>query len=158
MVFRACDKMRIARWFVTGLGVGYLPRAPGTAGSLLGVILFIPIQSIPRPYAFLFLTLLFIVSVYTINLSMPFFVRKDPREIVIDEIWAILLVLFMVPSSLVAYFFGFVLFRFFDIAKPIGVREAEHLPGGLGIMADDIIAALYTLLIIWPIHYLVALA
>lgn len=138
----------MAKWFVTGFGVGYSPRAPGTAGSLLGMLLFLPIQSMPLHYALLFLALLFVASVYIINFSLASFVRKDPREIVIDEIWAMLLILFMIPSSFIAWILGFILFRFFDIRKPLGIRKAERLPGGWGVIADDLMAAIYAIVIL----------
>lgn len=148
MVVRASHRMKIARWFATGFGVGYLPRAPGTAGSLLGVLLFLPMRLMPHPYAIPFLALLFIFGVYMTNLSLPLFTRKDPREIVIDEIWAMLLVLFMIPPSLIAWTLGFILFRFFDIKKPSPIREAERLPNGWGVMADDLVAAAYTIALV----------
>ena len=143
---RAC--LMIARWFVTGFGVGFLPRASGTAGSLLGVLFFLSIQSVPRPYDLLFLTLLFVLSSYVITFSLPFFQRKDPREIVIDEIWAILVIFFMIPASFVSWTVGFILFRIFDIAKPSPIRALERLPGGWGVMADDFMAAIYTIAIV----------
>lgn len=140
---------------MTGFGVGYCPIAPGTAGSILGFLLFLPFHTAPRLYALPILALLFGLGIYTTHFAFAIFDAKDPSNIVIDEIVAILLVLFLLPptATFIWWVFGFLLFRLFDITKPIGVREAERLPGGWGIMADDIIAALYTLLIIWPIHY-----
>ncbi len=146
---------KITRFFVTGFGIGYVPIAPGTAASLLGVLLFIPLQSVPLYYALPLLFLLLGVGIYTTNFAYALFGKKDPSCIVIDEIVAILLVFFLIPSFFVWWTAGFLLFRFFDITKPPGVREAEKLPGGWGIMADDIIAALYTLLILWLTDYLI---
>ncbi len=143
------------RWFVTGFGIGYSPFAPGTAGSFLGLILFLPIQSISIAYAIPFLFLLSGLGVYAANIALPlFFKSKDPSEIVIDEIVAILFVLFMIPTSPVWWGAGFLLFRFFDIKKPFGIRQFEKLPGGWGIMADDLIAALYTILILQSVNLL----
>ena len=139
---------KIAHLLATGFGVGYIPRAPGTFGSLLGLLIFIPIQSMPYPYPILFLMALFGASVYAINLSLPIFGRKDPREIVIDEIWAILLILFTIPPSWIGWGLGFILFRFFDITKPLPVRKAERLPGGWGVMADDLVAAVFVIVIL----------
>jgi len=145
--------IRLLQFFVTGFGVGYCPIAPGTAGSVLGVLLFLPFQTVPLLYALPALTLLFGIGVYTTHFSFALFGEKDPPKIVIDEIVAILLILFLLPPSIVWWVFGFLLFRVFDITKPLGIREAETLPCGWGVMADDAIAALYTLLILWPIHY-----
>ncbi len=148
---------KIVRWFVTGFGVGYLPIAPGTAGSLLGLLLFLPLQAVRLPYVFLFLLLLLGLGVYTIQLALPlFFKKKDPSEIVIDEIGAMLLILFMLPASAIWWGLGFLLFRLLDITKPLLIRKAEKLPGGWGVMADDLMAAVYTLLILRSIHYLIA--
>jgi phosphatidylglycerophosphatase A len=145
---------KIVRLWVTGFGIGYLPIAPGTAASLLGVGLFLPLQFIPLHYALPFLILLLGIGIHTTHLAYALFGKKDPSCIVIDEIVAILFVLFLVPPSFVWWTAGFLLFRFFDITKLPGVREAERLPGGWGIMADDIIAALYTLLILRLTDYL----
>lgn len=143
------------RFFVTGFGVGYCKIAPGTFGSLLGFLIFLPFQTAPRLYALPVLAILFGMGVYTTGFSFALFGEKDPSKVVIDEIVAILVVLFLLPSaSFVWWVLGFLLFRLFDITKPIGVLEAEHLPKGWGIMADDIVAAVYALFIIWPIYYL----
>jgi len=148
------NRYQFFRFFVTGFGVGYCPIAPGTAGSILGVLLFLPFQTVPLFYALPVLAILFGMGVYTSNFSFALFGQKDPSKIVIDEIVAILLVLFLLPTSAVLWGLGFLLFRLFDITKPIGVREAENLPGGWGIMADDVVAAIYALFILLPIHYL----
>lgn len=145
---------RFSRVFVTGFGAGYCKIAPGTAGSLLGFLLFLPFQKAPLLYAVPALALLFGAGVYTANLSMLLFGEKDPSAVVIDEIVAILLTLFLIPSSFIWWGFGFLLFRLFDITKPPGVREAERLPGGWGIMVDDLIAAIYSILIVWLVYYL----
>jgi phosphatidylglycerophosphatase A len=138
--------LRIARWFVTGFGIGYFPWAPGTAGTLLGLFIFLLIQPIGPSVALLLVLLFLGVSVYAIHQALPSFPGgKDPSEIVIDEIVAILLILFLLPQSIFWWGGGFLLFRFFDITKPFPIRLLERLPGGWGIMADDLMAALYAL-------------
>jgi len=149
-------QLAINKWFVTGFGVGYCPIAPGTAGSILGLLIFLPLQAIPLIYALPCLALLFGAGVYTSGFAFAMFGKKDPSSIVIDEIVAILLTLFLIPASPIWWGIGFLLFRLFDITKPMGIRKVEALPGGLGIMADDIVAALYAVLIIWPTHYLIS--
>ena len=138
----------------TGLGVGYLPIAPGTAGTVLGFILFLPVQTAPLIYAIPAWAGLFAIGVYASHLSITYLGQKDPKSVVIDEIAAIILVLFLIPASLLWQSFGFLLFRLFDITKPVGVREAEYLPGGLGIMADDLVAALYAIALVWLFYYI----
>jgi len=144
------------RYFVTGFGVGYCPIAPGTAGTILGFLLFLPFQTVPPLHALPVLAALFGMGVYTTNFSFAIFGEKDPSMVVIDEIVAILLILFLLPpfAGFIWRAAGFLLFRFFDITKPPGVREAENLPGGWGIMTDDIIAAFYTLPVLWLIYLL----
>jgi phosphatidylglycerophosphatase A len=139
----------------TGFGVGFLPVAPGTWGTILGFLLFLPMQKVPLLYALFAWTILFGTGVYASHVSIGFFGEKDPSRIVIDEIAAIFLVLFLLPASILWQLSGFLLFRLFDITKPPLVREAESLPGGWGIMADDLMAAIYTILILQFTHYIV---
>jgi len=148
---------RLLEFFMTGFGVGYSPIAPGTVGTVLGFLIFVPFQKVPLFYTLPFLLLLFGIGVYTTGFAFFIFGKEDPSYIVIDEMVAILLVLFLLPRSIIWWVFGFLLFRLFDITKPFGIRKAEHLPKGWGVMADDILAAFYTLLILRPIHYLIDL-
>ncbi|MEK7747590.1 MAG: phosphatidylglycerophosphatase A [Nitrospirota bacterium] len=138
----------------TGLGTGYLPIAPGTAGTVLGFILFLPVRTAPLVYAIPAWIALFATGVYVSQLSIHFLGQKDPKSVVIDEIAAIFLVMLLIPASFLWQAFGFLLFRLFDITKPVGVREAEYLPGGLGIMADDLVAALYSIALVWLFYYI----
>lgn len=139
----------------TGLGTGYSKVAPGTAGSILGFFLFLPLQKLPLLYALPLCGALFLAGVYTSNLAIHFLGGKDPKSVVIDEIAAIALVLFLAPASLLWQLFGFLLFRVFDITKPPGVREAESLPRGWGIMTDDFIAAIYAIILVRLTHSLI---
>lgn len=139
---------RWASWVATGAGVGYFPVVPGTAGSLVGLSLFLLLRNLsPLDYGLL-LVFLFPVGVYTAGLSESFLGRKDAGQIVIDEIYAMLLVPALLPVSWLWWIAGFLLFRLFDIAKPFPIRSFEKLPGGWGIMMDDLSAALYTVLLL----------
>ena len=135
--------MRWAVWVATGGGIGYFPRIPGTIGSLAGLILFIPLRRLPPPAYLLFLVFSFFVGVYTATASEPAFEKKDASEIVIDEIHAMLLLLFLLPPSPAWWVAGFFAFRLFDITKPPPIRRLERLPRGWGVMTDDLLAALY---------------
>jgi phosphatidylglycerophosphatase A len=132
-----------ASWIATGMGVGYLPLMPGTAGSLVGFFLFWPLRNLSPLNEGLVLLFLFGVGVCSAGLSESFFKMKDSSHIVIDEIWAMLLVLFLLPQSPAWWIAGFLLFRLFDIAKPPPIRKLEHLQGGWGVMMDDFVAAGY---------------
>ncbi len=136
--------MRWTVWISTCGGIGYFPRCPGTMGSLLGLFLFFPLHRLPTlPYTVLLVTL-FVLGVYTSTQSEPYFKRKDASQIVIDELVAMLLVCFLLPPVYGWWIAGFIVFRFFDIKKPFPIQRFEKMAGGLGVMVDDIIAALYT--------------
>lgn len=135
--------MRWARWFATGFGVGYFPVLPGTAGSLLGCLLFVPLRALSFPLYSLLLVLLFGLGVYASTRSEGSFGKKDANEIVIDEVVAMMFVLFLLPASLGWWIAGFAAFRLFDISKPPPIHLLEKLPAGWGVMADDLMAGGY---------------
>jgi phosphatidylglycerophosphatase A len=137
------------------MGVGFFPLFPGTIGSLFGLLLFLLLQHLSTATFMLFLFFLFGLGVYSSHLSESFFKKKDASEIVIDEIVAILLVLFFLPASLFWWTAGFISFRFFDILKPPPIRRFERLPGGWGVMVDDLIAAGYALGILRLIEWVI---
>ncbi|HKE55457.1 MAG TPA: phosphatidylglycerophosphatase A [Pyrinomonadaceae bacterium] len=145
-------------------GVGFLPLAPGTFGSLVGVGLYLLLRIILVPrlpggsdnvlttaYGFLVFELLLIVLVVFVGIWAASRVeqldaRKDPGKVVVDEVAGQLIALTAVPVALTSWWptiLAFLLFRFFDIVKPYPARRLESLKGGLGIMADDVIAGIY---------------
>ena len=136
--------MILLRHIATLWVIGYIPFAPGTLGSLVACVLFILIKP-SLPVHIMMLLFLFPVGLISSHYAEILLKEKDSRRIVIDEFCGFFLaVLFLPPSAL--YILGaFFLFRFFDILKPFPIRTVEHLfRGGAGIMADDIVAALYT--------------
>jgi phosphatidylglycerophosphatase A len=137
-----------ACWIATGFGVGYFPIMPGTLGSLLGFCFFLILRPLPPIlYFFTFIGFIFL-GIYTAGLSESFFQKKDPSEIVIDEIVTMMGILFLIPPSVGWWFTGLVAFRVFDILKPPPCRQFERLPGGWGIMADDLLAGAYTVVLL----------
>jgi phosphatidylglycerophosphatase A len=145
-------------------GVGYLPVAPGTFGSLLGVGLYLLLRVIcvsrlggltdnvlTTAYGFLMFELLLIVCVTFAGIWAASRVeqldsQKDPGKVVIDEVAGQLIAITAVPVAVVSWWpiiLAFLLFRFFDIVKPYPARRLEALEGGLGIMADDVVAGIY---------------
>ena len=129
----------------TCFGLGYIPIAPGTATSLVFVLCYkYFLFSIPRPSFLGILAALYFLGAvvstkYSSDLKM-----KDPRRITIDEAVGQLLPLFLLPPTWINMGIAFVLFRFFDILKPFPIKMTESFPGGWGIMTDDIVAGLYT--------------
>lgn len=175
-------KPRLSLFFATAGGVGYLPKAPGTWGSLVGVALYRLMWWVFSRFhtmTFAFLTLghsraaawmaetaarvrLFEVplifglvvalfGVWVSNHVATWNGTKDPQFIVIDEVSGQLFTFLFALSPLNWKYLllGFILFRVFDIWKPFPARQAESLPGGWGIMADDWAAAVYAAIGIW---------
>jgi phosphatidylglycerophosphatase A len=133
----------------TFFGVGFFPLAPGTATSFLVVIFYkFFLHSLPWPLYLLLFVVLFFVGVIVSTEYSSELGKKDPRRIVVDEACGQLIVLFQMPTSSFILLACFFLFRFFDIIKPYPIRKIEKLEKGWGIMMDDIIAAIYTALII----------
>ena len=127
-----------------GAFAGRVPAAPGTAGSLVGVLLFLVLRDLP-PLGYGIATAAVIAAgTWAAGRAEDLLGRKDHPSIVIDEIAGMLLSLFLVPSGWAYLAGGFVLFRFFDIAKPWPISRIQEIPGGAGVMADDILAGIFT--------------
>lgn len=129
----------------TGLGVGFLRWAPGTVGSLWGPILVWGMQSagLTGPGWVLVSVLIVLIGVPICGKAADLLERKDPGCVVWDEIAAFPLVFAFTPLTSMSAVLGFLLFRVFDIVKPWPIRRFEQLPGGWGIMADDLVAGIY---------------
>lgn len=137
-----------AKLFATGLGTGYCPIVPGTIGSLLGVALyFVLVKLEPSAYISI-IVVLFFVGVFTATRAEKLFEKKDARQIVIDEVVGCLISLLFIPRTNWCIIIGFVIFRIFDIIKPFPANASQRLPGGWGIMVDDLIAGIYTAVVI----------
>jgi len=130
-------------WLAVGFGVGYFPRIPGTAASLVGFLLFWPLRHLGPSFWWPMLAVLFGLGVCGADRHEAMSGRKDPACVVVDEICGVLFTLFLAPNSTAMVWFGLGLFRLFDIAKPPPIRRLEALPGGWGIMLDDLAAAVY---------------
>jgi len=135
--------------------IGYLPIAPGTFSSLVAFAFFILLRPSPTIHIFI-LSLLIPIGLISSHYAERLFNKKDTRQIVIDEFCGYLFSVLFVPFNYVYAVAAFFLFRFFDILKPFPIKKIESmLNGGKGIMADDIMAAIYTNLIlqIWRLLY-----
>jgi len=141
----------------TGLGSGYAPIAPGTAGSAVGLVLFWPLSRLGLGLQLAATVVVTLVGVAAADAVARRVGKKDPGIVVVDEIagmWVSLLLLPMTPATAVL---AFLLFRVMDILKPFPARDLESLPGGIGIMADDLAAGLYAnlllrlVLLVWPL-------
>jgi len=128
-----------------GFGAGLAPKAPGTFGSLVGVLAAWGLMELPLPWRIGAVLAAIGLGVWICGESARRLQRHDDQRIVFDEIAGVLLTSLVVEEATVLGFaLVFVFFRFFDILKPWPIRDVDHsLHGGLGIMLDDLIAALY---------------
>ncbi|MDA8191077.1 phosphatidylglycerophosphatase A family protein [Acidiferrobacter thiooxydans] len=139
---------RFSVWWATGLGVGWSPRAPGTMGSLVALALWWPAGSWGlRLYAVL-LAAAIIIGVPVTARAARVLGRQDPPMVVWDEVAGMGVALFAVPHQVLWFAVAFGLFRLFDIVKPFPIARLEALPGGYGIMFDDVWAGLYAALLV----------
>jgi len=166
----AARKPRVSLAIATVFGLGYLPKAPGTWGSLAGVLIYSLTQFIAPLDVFrgarmhliaraIWLAMtglpvffaIAVVGLLSATRAAEFSGIKDPQFVVIDEVSGQHLT-YLFSLTLLDWKYlllGFILFRVFDIWKPFPARQAESLPGGLGIMADDWIAGIYAALGLW---------
>jgi phosphatidylglycerophosphatase A len=138
----------LRRWIATGLGAGHIGVAPGTVGALEGLALA---WWLGRSGGNLALAAGCIVvsaaGLWAAAGAERLFGEHDPQRVVVDEIAGQMLSLLFLPLDAAGLIVSFVLFRVFDIAKPFPLRRLEALPGGAGIMADDLAAGLYANLV-----------
>jgi phosphatidylglycerophosphatase A len=131
--------------FIATFGyVGYFPIAPGTAGSLAALLLYALVRWAGTPAVELATMIAVLaIGIWAASGTERALDRKDPGPVVIDEVLGMLMTLAFMPLSWGGIAAGFVLFRVFDVIKPFPAGRLEHLPGGLGIMADDAMAGVY---------------
>jgi phosphatidylglycerophosphatase A len=132
----------------TGFGSGYAPVAPGTAGSLVGVLLFWPLARLPLGWILATTGLVFFLGVAAATRVARSVGLEDPGIVVVDEVVGMWIALLLVPLTPLNVACAFVLFRIMDVVKPYPARDFEQLPGGWGIMADDVMAGVYANLVL----------
>ena len=136
-----------------GFGSGLSRFAPGTVGTLAAIPFAILLMRLPTAGFWILLGLLFLAGVYVCEVSSRRMGQHDPGGIVWDEMVAYWLTVAFIPCSWPWWALAFVLFRFFDIVKPWPIRRVEkRFGGGLGIMLDDIVAALYAMLALFLVQ------
>ncbi|HEY7185982.1 MAG TPA: phosphatidylglycerophosphatase A [Vicinamibacterales bacterium] len=148
--------MRRLGVFVATCGyIGYAPLAPGTFGSAAGLLAFFLVRrsgSIAVELATI--VVLFAIGVWSANEAERHFDTVDPGPVVIDEVVGMLITLGLLPVNLLGAVVGFLIFRILDVFKPWPSGRFEALPGGLGVMADDGMAAVYGNLLMRALIYL----
>ncbi len=127
--------------------LGYLPLIPGTFASIAGIFLFFLIKD--SIFIYILSTLLFIVlGLLVTGRAEKIFNQKDARYIVIDEVAGMFLALVFIPYDIRSVTIAFILFRILDALKPYPADKLQNLEGSIGIMSDDIVAGLYTNIIL----------
>ena len=133
-------------------GVGYLPLAPGTFGSLISVAVFLLLVPIGTGTMLVMIVAVTAAGIWAGSRTEEISGRKDPGKVVVDEVAGQLIAL--LPLAIFAYWsiwaviVSFILFRFFDIVKPYPANRLQELHGGIGIMLDDLIAGVYAAVVI----------
>ncbi|WP_291984409.1 phosphatidylglycerophosphatase A [Luteitalea sp.] len=135
---------RVSRAVATVFGIGYVPFAPGTFGSAAGLAVFAAVRAAGGPVVeALTIVLVFLVGAWAATAAETHFGHIDPGPVVIDEVLGMLVTLAFLPVSVTGALVGFVLFRVFDVIKPPPCNSLEALPGGWGVMSDDLMAGVY---------------
>ena len=135
----------ISKILATGFGSGKVPFAPGTAGTIVAIPIVLLLNQLHLWWYLLFVIGGFVLGVKICDKVAKEYQEQDPARIVWDEIIGFSVSMLLIPLSLWSILIAFVLFRFFDIVKPLPISYLERkLTGGFGIMADDLLAGIFT--------------
>lgn len=137
----------------SGFYTGFIPFAPGTFGSLVALLFYL-IPGFENPTFLLIIISLFSVVGISVGTKFETIYGKDPKQCTIDEMVGMWISLIFIPKKIWFILIAFVIWRVLDIFKPFPANIAEKIKGGMGIMLDDIIAAIYSLTITHIIIYL----
>lgn len=140
--------MRWKELLFTGFYTGYSPVAPGTAGTLVALLIYLIEYACFGKFVWLsnLIIVLFMIypSVKIADSGELFFAEKDPQQVVLDEIMGFWISVLFFPFNWKIIILAFILFRLYDIIKPFPIAKFENIKGGLGIMLDDFVSGIYT--------------
>ena len=140
---------RAVIFLATGFFIGTVPFAPGTFGSIVGLPIVFLLSRLNLLLAVSFILLFIFFAVGIASAAEKILNQKDPAKIVIDEIAGLMVTFVGLPFNLTTTIAGFIIFRAFDIVKPFPIRALERkLPGGSGVVLDDVLAGIYANLIL----------
>ena len=143
-------------FLATGGRTGDIPFAPGTFGTIVGLLPCFLISGMNTGGALIMILIFIAGAIYVAHRAEALLKQKDPGCIVIDEIAGLMVTLWGLPFSMLPVISGFILFRLFDIAKPFPIRLIEEkIPGGAGIVMDDVVAGIYSHFALRIILYIV---
>lgn len=147
--FQMGFKENTVLFFASGIFIGYMPFAPGTFGTLLGLPLCFFLSRIDIWIALILIALLVLAATGIAHLAERILQQSDPGCIVIDEIAGTVVTFIGIPFNPFSALAGFVLFRMMDILKPFPIRLTEKkVPGGAGVVLDDLLAGVYSNLLL----------
>jgi phosphatidylglycerophosphatase A len=136
-------------FLATGFRTGNIPFAPGTFGSLIGLPLCFALAGMSTAPAILWTLLFIFFAVWIADAAEKILEQNDPGCIVIDEIAGMVVALVGLPFNPITVVIGFIIFRILDIFKPFPIRDLDkRIPGGLGVVADDVAAGIITNLLL----------
>lgn len=143
----------------SGFGTGFSPFAPGTAGAILATIVWVVLSLVVPSYLVLITAILIVVfgilGIWSTNVLEPEW-GEDPSRVVVDEMVGVWIALLAVSDGNIYYALAaLVLFRLFDIFKPLGIRSMEKLKGGIGVMMDDVLAGIYSFIVLFGLRWLI---
>jgi len=144
----------------SGFGAGYCPFGPGTAGALLATLVWFGLSGFLGDPLLKLVTLILVLVFYALGVwatcrLTPYW-GEDPSRVVVDEMVGVWISLLVVPAGHLWYgISAFLLFRFFDIVKPFGVRQMESIRGATGVMMDDVLAGMYGFLVLYVFQIIV---
>ena len=154
--------LKLHKIIASGLGTGFSPIAPGTAGSILGIIILYAVNYLLNSLGCTFeiitiinliaIILMILIGVYSIKIVHKKW-KHDASEIVIDEIVGVWIAVLAMPFQWQYYLYALILFRFFDIAKPLFIRRLDKMQGDWSVMLDDVLAGVYSLIVIHALYY-----
>jgi phosphatidylglycerophosphatase A len=147
------------KYFATLFGIGFIPIAPGTFGSLFAILIWYVFINLFSIFYFIALFLFVLsVSFYLTDIYLDNYKKKDPSEVIVDEfLGQSIPLLFIVNFNIYEVLIAFVTFRFFDIYKIYPINKIEDLKGSYGVILDDIVAGIYSLIILMLYKILILL-
>ena len=140
---KSAQKDQVIQVLATGFGAGLSPVAPGTVGTLVGLVICLFSYPLAWPLRLLYVVAISSVSVYVAGQAEKLYGKKDDQRIVIDEIAGLQVTMLPVAITGLHLLLAFVLFRIFDIWKPFPLNRFQKFPGGWGVVADDLGAGVY---------------
>ncbi|WP_343688252.1 phosphatidylglycerophosphatase A [Chitinophaga sp.] len=149
--------IRIHKLIATSLGIGYIGKGGGTVAAAVAALVWYLVLAGSNPAHFgplLITVAITLLGIWSGTKVEPYW-GKDDKKVVIDEVAGMMVSVLFVPVTPAYILAGLVLFRFFDIVKPLYVRRTEALPGGIGVMMDDIVAGIYSNLLLQLVIHLI---